>query len=62
MIILHTLIALALLLTALSLGVGVFSMAQGGEFDSKHSNHLMLARTISQSAVIVLLILAYVLS
>jgi len=37
-------IVACLILTAIILVIGVGSMAQGGEFDEKHSDQLMFAR------------------
>lgn len=39
------------------LGLGVFAMARGGEFNKKYGNRLMRARIILQGIAIVLLLL-----
>lgn len=59
---LTTLIMFALAATVVSLVWGVGSMAHGGQFDSKHSNHLMAARVSLQGLVIVLMLIAFVIS
>jgi len=49
-----------LLLIIASLVTGVISMAQGGEFDKKHSEHFMYFRIGFQAlAVLLLMQLAY---
>ena len=58
MTVLTALIMTALLATVVSLFWGVGSMAFGGQFDVKHSNHLMSARVLLQGLVIVLLIVS----
>ena len=58
MSVLSTMIILALLATVGALGVGVVSMMRGGDFDQKHSAHLMYARVGFQGAALVLLLIA----
>jgi hypothetical protein len=48
----------ALLMTIGLIAVGIWSMAHGGEFDQKHSTHLMFARVGMQGATFLLLLLA----
>jgi hypothetical protein len=55
---LSILIVFALLLTIAVLGTGIWSMAQGGEFDRKHSTQLMFARVGMQGVTVLLLFLA----
>jgi len=62
MTILTGLIMAALLATIISLGWGVGSMAFGGQFDAKHSTHLMSARVLLQGLVIVLLLVTLLVS
>ena len=51
-------IIIAVLLTVVSLGIGVFSMVKGPEFRKKYANRLMRARVIFQGLAIGLLFLA----
>lgn len=62
MTLLNALIILALVMTVISLGWGVGSMAYGRQFDVKHSNHLMSARVILQGIVVVLMLIAFAIS
>lgn len=41
------------------LGVGMFSMVRGGEFNKKHGNKLMQYRVVLQGLALALLALAY---
>jgi hypothetical protein len=41
-----------------SLGVGLFSMVKGGEFNKKHGNRLMRTRVTLQGLALVLFLLA----
>jgi hypothetical protein len=54
---------ICLVLAALSvlgvLGIGMFSMVKGGEFNKKYGNSLMRWRVILQGATIALLAIAY---
>ncbi|MBI2993186.1 MAG: HIG1 domain-containing protein [Gammaproteobacteria bacterium] len=52
------LVSIGLFLTVLALGVGVWSMAHGGEFDDKHATELMFARVASQVITVVVLVVA----
>ena len=55
-----TICMLLAMLAALSvLGLGIFSMAKGGDFNKKHGNKLMQARVILQGVALGLLALAY---
>ena len=56
--ILTVLIVVALLLTIVVLGTGIWSMAHGGEFDEKHSGQLMFARIGMQGITLLLLVTA----
>ena len=56
--ILTAVIMAALLMTIGLIAVGIWSMAHGGEFDQKHSTHLMFARVGMQGATFLLLLLA----
>ena len=56
------LIPIALIAVLIVLGLGVFGMARGGDFNSRHSNRLMRWRVILQFAAIILLILGVLLS
>lgn len=55
-------IVACLVLTAVILFIGVGSMAQGGEFDEKHSNQLMFARVGMQAITLILLFVAFYLA
>ena len=50
---------LAGLATFGALGLGLFAMVRGGEFNKKHGNKLMQARVMLQGAALLLLALAY---
>jgi len=56
--ILSVVIVVAMLLTILVLGAGIWSMAHGGEFDEKHSEQFMFARIGLQAVTLMLLFLA----
>ena len=58
MSILSVVIVIAMLLTIIVLGAGIWSMAHGGEFDEKHSEQLMFARIGLQAVTLVLLFFA----
>ena len=58
MTILSIVIVVALLLTIIVLGAGIWSMAHGGEFDEKHSEQLMFARIGLQAVTLILLFIA----
>jgi len=51
-------ISVALMVTVVALVAGIISMGRGGEFDQKHSTHLMLLRVGAQGVVLILLMLA----
>lgn len=52
------LMALAMLSVLGVLGLGIFSMVRGGEFNRKYSNTLMRARVGLQALAILLFVLA----
>ena len=54
--ILTMVIMIALLMTVILMGTGIWSMAHGGEFDRKHSTQLMFARVGMQGATVLLLL------
>jgi len=56
--VLTLIIVASLILTAVILVIGVGSMAQGGEFDEKHSEQLMFARVGMQAITLSLLFVA----
>jgi hypothetical protein len=56
--ILTIVIIACLIMTAVILIMGVSSMAQGGEYDEKHSEQLMFARVGMQAITLVLLFIA----
>ena len=56
--ILSIVIVIAMLLTIIVLGAGIWSMAHGGEFDKKHSSQLMFARIGMQAVTLILLFVA----
>lgn len=51
--------ALAGLATLGALGLGLFAMVKGGEFNKKYGNKLMQARVMLQGVALLLLALAY---
>ncbi len=55
------LVVLGALATAVTLFNGVFSMAQGGEYDQLHSHKLMAQRVILQGATVLLIFIALLL-
>lgn len=56
------LVMVALLATIISLFWGIGSMAFGGNFDAKHSTHLMFTRVFLQGLVVVLLLITFLVS
>lgn len=52
---------LFVLLTAVVLGLGLFGMATGGEFNKKYANKLMSLRVAMQGMALALLALMFVL-
>lgn len=52
-------IAVAMLAVVAVLGIGVFSMIKGGDFNKKYGNKLMQARVMLQGLALGLLALAY---
>jgi uncharacterized membrane protein len=57
----YTLIAVIVCLIAATIvmGLGIFSMAKGGEFNKKYGNKIMQARVMIQGLAIAILALAY---
>jgi hypothetical protein len=53
------LIGLSLLSVLAVMGLGVYSMSRGGEFNKKYGNKLMQARVYLQGLALALLALAY---
>lgn len=51
------LIPIGLLATAAILGVGIYSLAKGGEFSKAHSNKLMRMRVTAQAVTIGIMVL-----
>lgn len=49
----------AMLLTLVAIGLGVFSMAKGPAFREQYGNKLMKARVILQAVAIIMLVLAF---
>ena len=60
--VLGILVVIGLVVTLGILLVGVFGMAQGGEFNRKYGNLLMRARVISQFAVVILLLALFLIA
>jgi hypothetical protein len=52
----------AVISVAVVLGLGLLSMAHGGELNKKYGNKLMQARVILQGLAIALLVIAYLAS
>ena len=61
MTVINTLIIGALLATVVVLGLGLRSMARGGDYDKEHAEKFMWERVALQALVIVLLLAAAVL-
>ena len=55
------LIPIGLLATALILGVGIYSLAKGGEFSKQHANKLMRLRVAAQAVTIAVMALFLIL-
>lgn len=53
------LITLALLTVVASLGLGIFSLARGGEFNAKWGNRAMRWRVTSQAVAVGVLLLGF---
>lgn len=53
------LLAAAMLATLGALGIGLFSMVKGGEFNKKHGNKMMQWRVILQGAAVVLIAILF---
>ena len=60
--VLSVLLVIGLVVTLGILLVGVFGMAQGGEFNKKYGNKLMRARVVAQFAVVILLFILFMMS
>ncbi len=54
------LVVLAMLATVVTLGMGIVSMARGGDYDRQHSTQLMGWRVGLQAATLLLLALALI--
>ncbi len=54
------LMALAMVAVLAVMGLGMFSMAKGGEFNKKYSNKLMQARVMLQGFALLMFALAIV--
>lgn len=54
-VLLYFLIPIGLLATTVVLGVGIYSLARGGQFAKEHSNKLMRMRVTLQAVTIALL-------
>ena len=61
MTIINTLIIGALLATVIVLGLGLRSMARGGDYDKEHAEKFMWERVALQALVVILLLAAAVL-
>lgn len=53
----YFLIPIGLLVTAVILGVGIYSLAKGGSFAKENSNKLMRMRIMAQAVTIALMML-----
>ena len=62
----HNLLAVVIVIALLAvlgvLGMGVFTMLKGGEFNRKYGNKLMRLRVVLQFTAIMLILLALLLS
>jgi hypothetical protein len=56
--IIASLAIVAIVLTVASLFIGIGSMAEGGEFDDRHSHQLMFARVALQALAVGLVLVA----
>ncbi|MEM6649107.1 MAG: twin transmembrane helix small protein [Pseudomonadota bacterium] len=56
-VLLYLLIPIAVAATAIFLGIGIYSLAKGGDFAKQHSNKLMRLRVTAQAIAIALLML-----
>ncbi len=56
-VLLYFLIPVAMIATAVVLGVGIYSLAKGGNFAKEHSNNLMRLRVTLQAIAIALLMI-----
>ncbi len=54
------LVMLGVLATVVALFTGIGSMAEGGEFDDRHSHQLMFARVGLQALTLLLVVIALV--
>ena len=61
MSIVNVLISLALIATVVVLGLGLRSMARGGNYDAEHAEKFMWERVALQALVVVLLLAAAIL-
>ena len=61
MTLINTLIIGALLATVVVLGLGLRSMARGGDYDKEHAEKFMWERVALQALVVILLLAAAVL-
>ena len=62
MSVLNIMIVLAVIATVAVLGMGIVSMARGGEYDRQHSVQFMAARVGLQAATLLFLVIALFLS
>jgi len=53
---------IAMFSVAAVMGLGIFSMVKGGEFNKKYGNKLMQARVILQGLALAMLFLAFITS
>jgi len=56
--ILTLIVVLAVIATAVSLGLGIRSMMRGGEYDNEHSSQLMALRVGAQGLAFALMLVA----
>ena len=54
-VLLYFLIPVAMFATAAVLGLGIYSLAKGGDFAKQHSNKLMRLRVLFQGIALVLM-------
>ena len=62
MSVLNTMLVLAVIATVIVLGMGIVSMARGGEYDRQHSVQFMAARVGLQAATLLFLVVALLLA
>jgi hypothetical protein len=58
-LVINTLLVIALLVVLTWLGLGVYSMSRGGEFNAKWGNRFMRYRVMSQGVAVVIVLIGF---